>query len=403
MKDFSLDKAGKALLITCFLWQLTGCAGEGELPSPPESPAAHFISVSQSTRYTVKEFASKTVGSSLGISLPLSGPDVRVDVIHYHTVSPDEQAVVASGIVAYPVSEGSGEVLLAEHFTISAQRDAPSEVGYVAESVFALFGYVVLTPDYLGFGVSKDLPHPYLHVESTARVSLDFLFAVREYMEIQKYPLKDEIYLAGYSQGGAAALAVQQLAEESYAGEVRIKKVIAGGVPYDLAAIFRDAQEQGEIARPCMLAMTFLGLDYGDKLQLDYSQVFTGDLLTHYAEWISSKDYTTDEIDSRIGTNALADFLHPAFFASTENTNEEFRKLYASTLRNSLTDWTPRAPLVLIHGTKDELAPFYCAQSAYASFKEKGCDVNLHPIPNQNHTGSATGYALQLLLQLNIL
>lgn len=389
-----MTKQMKISIIGCVMALLfVGC--DKTLPPTPESEFVHFISVDNSMQYTAEEFAQKTVGS-YSLSLHTSAPDVHVDVIRYRTTDPTGQTVTASGIVAYPASGASGDVLLAEHYTIAANHEAPSEVMCVAESAFALFRYIVITPDYLGFGASKELPQPYLHVQSTARASLDFLFAVREYMKTKDYPMKESLYIAGYSQGGAAALAVQKIAEKEHAGDVHIIKVIAGGGPYDLASIFHESRETGKMSRPSMFAMTIVGLDYGDNLHLDYTKVFTGELLSNYNDWINSKNYNVDEIDSHIGPGSIARFLHPDFFSPVESTNSEFLKLYESAVRNSLIDWTPRSPIVLIHGVKDQLVPYSCAQNAYDSFKKRGCDVTLVPF-DSDHTGSATGYVLCLL------
>ncbi|MDR1980645.1 MAG: lipase family protein [Tannerellaceae bacterium] len=402
MKYLKYYNTGKTVLFASLLWLLAGCSEGGETPPVPEEPPfTYFITVSDSAQYTAHEFASNTLGSMASlVTIPADAADIRVDVIHYNTVDPTDQPVVASGIVAYPLSDVSADVLLAEHYTISANRDAPSEMMYIMESAAAIFGYAVMTPDYLGFGVSRALPQPYLHATCTARASLDFLFAVREYFETKAYPLNDDIYICGYSQGGAAALAVQKMAEEEYAEDVHIRQVIAGGGPYDLTAIVDELRETGEMTRPSMLAMIPIGLDYGDNLQLDYSKIFTGALLSNYNEWINSKNYTTDEIDDRIGMGAINRYLHPDFFSSPDETNTEFRKLNESLVRNSLIDWTPHAPIILIHGVDDELSPFYSAQHAYDSFHGRGCDVTLVRVYGQSHSGSASGYAVQLLLNL---
>ena len=46
--------------------------------------------------------------------------------------------------------------------------------------MIASMGYVVVIPDYPGFGESADIPHPYLIKEPTVRSVVDMLFAVRE-------------------------------------------------------------------------------------------------------------------------------------------------------------------------------------------------------------------------------
>ncbi len=49
---------------------------------------------------------------------------------------------------------------------------------------------------------------------------------------------------------------------------------------------------------------------------------------------------------------------------------------------NNLYDWTPQAPMHIIHGLADELVPFENAQLAYDTFSSNGApNVNLIPIP----------------------
>jgi fermentation-respiration switch protein FrsA (DUF1100 family) len=389
-----LGKTGFVLLLG---W-LTACSGNDNFPPEPvEAAPVYFESVTDSVQYTVKEFVTDILKLSYSDLFAAYDVDIRIDAIRYFTTDPKGNKILASGIVAYPAFEPIRSVVMAEHYTIAANHEAPSETMFVTESALAFFRYAVISPDFLGFGASKDVPHPYLHVETTAGASLDMLFAVREYMERKSRPLADDVYIIGYSQGGAAALAVQKVAEEKYADAVHINKVLAGGGPYDPVAIFDELKEKGEASYACAVPLTIIGLNYGDNLNLDFTQLFTGPLLQNYDEWINSKNYTTGEINKMIGTGEISQFIHPDFF--TYEANSESAKLYASLARNSLIDWTPRAPLLLFHGTKDTTVPYSCAQHAYDSFKSKGCDVTLTPI-NSDHKGSALEFTLYVLAHL---
>jgi dipeptidyl aminopeptidase/acylaminoacyl peptidase len=101
-----------------------------------------------------------------------------------------------------------------------------------------------------------------------------------------------------------------------------------------------------------------------------------------------------------MGAVSVEQLLNAGFFDGQGN--PEIEELYRSLARNSLINWVPEAPLVLIHGTKDTTVPFYCSQRAYDSFKAKGCDVKLERV-DSDHTGSVVSFILKVFTNLNIL
>lgn len=215
----------------------------------------------------------------------------------------------------------------------------------------------------------------------------------REYMASIGRPVAKEIHIVGYSQGGAVALAFQKMAEERYAAEIPIKKVIAGGGPYDLAASYDYFIRTDEAAFPCSIPLSVIGLDYGDNLQLDYRKVFREPLLSHYREWFGSKAYTTSSLNERLGSHTISMFMNADLFRP--GMNPEFRKLYVSLEKNSLVAWTPRSPVLLVHGRTDTYVPYFNALHAYARFKSGGCPVELYTTP-WGHLATVVPFYLQV-------
>ncbi len=380
-----------------FLFSCSDDTGETGGDDPLPEPATYFKAITKTEKYSGTDYIRK-LGDLSGTPLPdFDDIEIVVEALEYTTVDPHGNPVTASGIIAYPSTLDFRSVILAEHFTISAGHEAPSKEMITFESLFSLYNYLVISPDYLGFGSTEGVIHPYLHSENTAQVSIDMLFAVREYMETKDRPLQKDIYVTGYSQGGAAALAVQKMAEEKYSEYINILKVIAGGGPYDPTIIFNDYTETNTTSKPCVIPMTIIGMDYADDLQLDYSKIFLEPLLSNYDEWINSKQYTMGGIDQKIGTKTISNFLHPDFF--TEESNSEFQKIYASLAKNNLTGWTPKAEIVMVHGSKDEVVPYTCAQKAYDYFLQKNCLIKLTTI-NSNHSGTSISFYLILLTEL---
>ena len=81
------------------------------------------------------------------------------------------QELNASGLVSVPVSLGTYPVISFQNGTNTLNSNAPSvnpnyDLYLLLESI-ASTGFIISVPDYLGFGASKSMFHPYLDKEST--------------------------------------------------------------------------------------------------------------------------------------------------------------------------------------------------------------------------------------------
>jgi len=109
---------------------------------------------------------------------------VNVYSVTYNTEFRGEP-VLASGLICAPTAPGTYPILSFQNGTNTLHSAAPSadpeNLGYQMIEYIASAGYVVIMPDYLGFGASSAMVHPYLHKESTVGSVLDMLRAVAEF------------------------------------------------------------------------------------------------------------------------------------------------------------------------------------------------------------------------------
>ncbi len=100
----------------------------------------------------------------------------------------------------------------------------------------ASLGYIVVIPDYPGFGSSASIPHPYLIKEPTVRSLVDNFYAVKEMAasELPGINLMDDYYLLGYSQGGWATLALHKSLETEHSQDFNLIGSACGAGPYDI-------------------------------------------------------------------------------------------------------------------------------------------------------------------------
>ncbi|MBK7490358.1 MAG: hypothetical protein IPI74_11285 [Bacteroidales bacterium] len=117
-------------------------------------------------------------------------PDVISGVDVYSVTYNTEfrgKPVLASGLICAPMAHGTYPILSFQNGTNTLHSAAPTvdpqNLGYQMIEYIASTGYVVIIPDYLGFGVSSAMVHPYLHKESTVQSVLDMLRAVAEFDE----------------------------------------------------------------------------------------------------------------------------------------------------------------------------------------------------------------------------
>lgn len=387
-------KQHKFILFFLLLCGIFSCTTEDSPIFVPEKPTEYLVEVQQSITLDKTSFAERlgAEGQNPLIAF-LPNNTIKIETILYKTKAPDGTSVEASGIIAYPESEVIRGVVVAEHFTIADNAEAPSSQLATFESALALYGYLVISPDYLGFGSTVNLPHPYIHAASSAQTSIDLAFATREYMGIKEIALDNKCYAVGYSQGGHAALAFAKMAEEKYPNDFTIQAISAGGGPYEPQQMFDLLLKNDYTGYPASIPMTVLGLDYADNLQLDLSNIFLEPLLSNYKAWYN-KTKTIGEINRLLGSNKISNFMHPSVF-STEP-SADVQKLYISLEKNRLTQWTPKAPITLIHGTEDAVVPFINAQMAYDSFTERGCQVDLISVKS-GHQETAVNFYMLLL------
>jgi hypothetical protein len=114
--------------------------------------------------------------------------DVNVFKMVYRTEVFGEE-IEASGLVCVPVTPGEYPVVSFQNGTNTFNAYAPSEYvvnpSYQLIEYIASMGFIVVIPDYPGFGRSKQIPHPYLIAEPTIRSVVDMLYALDESCEFE--------------------------------------------------------------------------------------------------------------------------------------------------------------------------------------------------------------------------
>ncbi|MFP4066180.1 MAG: alpha/beta hydrolase family protein [Spirochaetaceae bacterium] len=99
-------------------------------------------------------------------------------------------------------------------------------------------GMVGLVPDYMGFG-DPDRLQPFFNADAEAHMMLDGVRATDAFLRSESEPAPEEVFLAGYSQGGHAAFAAADY-RRRYASEVEITGIVGYGPTTDMYALLEE-------------------------------------------------------------------------------------------------------------------------------------------------------------------
>lgn len=294
----------------------------------------------------------------------------------YPSIDLDGNPVRLSGKVVMPANGKAKCAILVSHYTIGSNAEAPSNT-FPLEGVLAHLGYVLIFPDYLGYGVTSEYTHPYLVLEQTARNEADMLFAVMPFLQAAgvEFEYPDGLMLMGYSQGGANTMALLYYLETNYPDLFYIHRVFAGGGPYDVLATYQKFVTTDVADYPVAVPLVLQGMIKGNRLNLEISDLVQPWLYTNFDHWINSLEYTTGQVNAFIGTKVTHEMLTPL---GMDLKSDKVSELYKAMSTNSILSysWTPTAPVYMFHSVEDETVSFINATRARAKWTNANIQYN---------------------------
>lgn len=315
-------------------------------------------------------------------SVDISGLDARYGVnvyrIIYKTKNKDGSFIDVSGLLSIPQKSkhAKSPMLLYHHGTEYENKDAPTvSVHNLSTYVLPSYtGFITASPDYIGYGESLGKQHPYLIAELTASTSIDLLRASQTFLEQENIFSNKQLFLAGYSQGGGAALASQKLIEEELTDEftVTASSAGAGGYAFTEDLLFSiqgvlDNYDVIEFARPSNIGLIFKTMDSIYSLNM-LDRIFQAEYVS-IVDTIYDGSHDAEYIDSKLTCKANK-LLNKTFLQDLVNGDEE--KLINAFEANDLFNWKPQAPTMLYHGREDDWVRFDHSQKAYDTMQANG-------------------------------
>ncbi|WP_158290158.1 S9 family peptidase [Ramlibacter sp. WS9] len=402
----SLTAAGCAVLYAC-----GGSSGSGSSVAAP--PRGNVLAVE--SRGTAETWLMEGIAQSTGLEALTGKPKCNVELKHfeYDTVGPDGKGATSSSAMMVPrgtdaACSGARPVVMFAHGTSFTKVKDQTAILTDLENdpmfmmmIFAAQGYIVVSPNFLGYNDSSLGYHPYLVAETNGAESVDALRAGRKVMAGDaSVSFSPKLFLYGISEGGYVAMAAHKVIERDHAAEFTVRASMPSAGPYNYFKFYTNLFAQP--GNPAFDVSTQLGITEGAEILVP--MLFESLQKTHGAIYQTSPEEAFNApydktIPGLFPTDApVADLVRMGKLPlPTPQLNkltgpgrllsEEFRQKVASgalpkldqAIRdNTLLGWTPKAPMALCHGPRDKVVPFYNSTDVVADMKARGAtNVNL--------------------------
>jgi predicted esterase len=370
--------------ITGFVFLITGCRKDAEVKI--EVPgSAQFVSATSLGTYPKATIQAFATSAGLSSYINLVKYDVEFYKLTYKTTYKASEILV-SGLLGVPKNvAGMPSLLSAQHGTMFKATEAPSNfpATFTGFELFAAGGFVTVIPDFIGYGVSQSVPHPYYDQQYSGRTVIDMIKAAKFYLSQQNIPISNRLFLIGYSEGGYVTMAAQKEIETDESNNLSLTAAAEGAGGYDLNGMLSQVANSKTYSAPSYLAL----LINGYNKTYEWSRSYTDFFQQPYADRVPTLLNGTKnrgEIDKQL-SSSTSTLFNPTFYANLVSATGEMA-LKQKLTANSFLDWIPKSPTRLFHGTADEAVFYQTSVNTFNRFKAAGAtNVEFFTIQNGTH------------------
>jgi pimeloyl-ACP methyl ester carboxylesterase len=338
-------------------------------------------------------------------------PDYMNYVFNYPSVDPFGNPCTLSGTITVDKSylaEGKPfkGILLYNHFTIYETTQAPSRGAVEFPTGAALTHFIVVAPDYYGFGITEKEPQAYCISRANGRAALDAYLAAKRMIDDLAVKKNDDFIIAGYSEGAQTTIGVLREISERHP-EVMVKRAFAGDGPYDINSMYNTISK-GDTEMPSTVCNVLWAYNHFFQLGYDIHDYLKDPVASNFDEWFLSKKYKRKALDEElIKTKKTGDFCTAAVLDIYSPLSQRFKTAFSD---DALTSgWTPRSDfdIMLYHDTKDDVVPVdnYYAMKQFLDdhqIKTEGLVADYsgsakESLGTTNHEASAATFFLKII------
>jgi len=383
------------LIIPLIFFIVQGCGTSSTTDPTPQNK--YLVSSTLIGNYNAASLQSRTDGLSGGNSPTIKllvnsllKYDIKAYKIVYKTKNTDGTDIQASGALIIPNVTVAIPMISQQHGTIRTDAEAPSNYqpgseAYTTASIFGSNGFIVACPDYIGYGASNSIQHPYQHRETLAQASVDMIRASSEFIAKGNINWNKKLMITGYSEGGFATMSLQKKIEEQFSTEFNLVASSCGAGAYNSTQFMKD-----------LFNNTTHGIAAYNRLYIwviqAYNRIYG---LNRLMNTYFKEPYATDVQANGTNANINVSFnlsINDTFKSAVNNgTDTQFLNVVKD---NDIFDWGPKTETQLYHGDADQEVFYSNSVTAVNAMKVKGGNVTLFTTKGGTHFSTIPDYAV---------
>lgn len=338
--------------------------------------------------------------------------DITFTKVTYEAIDPFGETKILSGLIGYPVLPAEERdkqlsIVSIQHGTLFAESDTPSFNKFkdttTLKDALSLIppthenGYIIVVPDYFGYGADEKDMHYYEVRSSLAEATRKLIEAVPSFAQDKSLHINPtKLFLFGYSEGGFATMSTLKSFSENPDNFTDIVTV-AGAGAYDKVETATHVIQQTSGDSPNFTASYLWVLLTYDKvynINRNLSQLVQPEM-----EPVVKKYAETDKImQAQKIPSVPSKAFNPTFVKGiTEKTDEAFIKALVD---NDVSDFEAKGTVVLVHGTKDTWVPTFNTELAYDRLQKREVNVSTHYFEGGTHSTTYPIFVLKALKSL---
>lgn len=299
--------------------------------------------------------------------------DVQVYKLTYKTHYKTEEINV-SGLICIPNANEAFPLISFQNGTNTLNANAasmnPNSILFLYLESFAGCGYVLVIPDYIGFGASSQFVHPYYVNEPTTNAVVDLMKATKEFLssDLVDARLNNNNYLMGYSQGGWSTLCTFKRLEEG-TDSIPVMAASCGAGAYNLINAADYIASQVTYTSPLYLPYyIYSHQQYGsisESLNLFFNEPYASRI-----PGLFDGLHDDFQINSQLN-DTISSLLKPEFISALTNPNigaDNYANFRSDLINNSVSAWAINGNLHFYHGNADDQVPVTESRNIYQDF-----------------------------------
>jgi len=313
--------------------------------------------------------------------------DIQAYKITFKTIGSNDEHSLQSGLILLPVPAEDASsreplevpILSIQHGTIFSREKSPSNLAESGKTdnlevyngcVAASMGYAVFMPDFSGFGVDDTSLHPFCHEKSIAYSVVDMIRAGKQFLlgKTDDYTWNNQLFIAGYSEGGFATMAAGKEIQNQHADEFTITGLAPMSGPYNLSTVMKNiVSDDHEYTHLDFLS--YMIFAYNEVYPLfDSPDEFFKEPYATTLPQLFDGEHTSDVIRASLPNNGVGKardiFKEKLFIDLATDQSEVSKALKDNDLYNT---WVPNLgdfPMFMFHSSTDEAVPVENSRTA---------------------------------------